>query len=127
MTRKQQKEENGDWALDKRISLATGINLIQLITIVWFGSSFYTTVTSNQTLNEKRFQEFADQRKTYNEQFSKMQESIMALTINTSAMAKDITTQSTDIKDIREWVRNPPSPQMVTPVMTPVIPQPQRQ
>lgn len=95
--------------MDKRVSLATGINLVQLIAIVWLGSSFYTTVNNNQTLNEKRFQEFAEQRRAYNEQMAKMQESIVALTINTSSIAKDVTTQSTNIKEISDLLHSIPS------------------
>ena len=40
--RKDTKEVSGSWAVDKRGNLATGINLVQLIAMIWFGASFFT-------------------------------------------------------------------------------------
>lgn len=108
-------KERGNWSLDKSINLATGINLVQLVAFVWFGASFYTTVSANQVLTEKRFTEFAEQRKIYNDQMMKMQDAQTNLTINMAAMSKDISSiskdvasQSTSINEISGMLRSQP-------------------
>lgn len=80
--------------------IIAGLGLGQFIAIIIFGTTFYNQVSNNQTNNEKRFQEFADQRKIYNDQMTKMQESQTGLTITTNGISKDIITQGLQVKEI---------------------------
>ena len=98
----KQRRGDGNWQVDKRVSLATGINMVQLIAVVWFGATFYTQVQSNQILTEKRFTEFTEQRKEFNDEMKNMQDAQTKLIIDMSSMSKDITTQSVSLKDISD-------------------------
>lgn len=102
-------QQNADWALDKRINLATGINLIQLLAVVWFGASFYTQVNANQVKNDDRFIAFAEQRKLSNDQMAKMQEDQGKVLVQISAMTERVNAQTDVIKDIRELLRPAPA------------------
>jgi hypothetical protein len=100
MTRSSEK-----WGIDKRVGLATGVNLIQLITIIWLGASFYTQVSSNQINNEKRFQDFSEQRKVYDMQMTKMQDVQTQMLVQLSAMSERMSSTTDAIKEVRDAVR----------------------
>lgn len=103
------KEITGSWAIDKRINLATGINLIQLVTIIWFGASFYTQVNANQLRNDERFSEFSEARKVQSEQMLKLQEAQNQLLVKISTMSERMDAQTDAVKDIRTILTTPGS------------------
>lgn len=101
------KDGKETWAIDKRINLVTGINLIQLVAIIWFGASFYTQVNANQLRNDERFTEFSETRKTQNDQMVKLQEAQNELLVKLSAMSERMNSQTDAVKDIRDILTRP--------------------
>src|SRR5258708_20947965 len=93
------------WGFDKKVGPATFINLAQLITIVWFGSSFYTQVNINQTHNEERFQQFAEQRKIQGDQMVKLQDAQDQLLIQLTTLSDHQQSTTEALKDIRDLLR----------------------
>lgn len=95
------------WAIDKRINLATGINLVQLVAVIWFGASFYTQVNANQLRNDERFAEFSEARKTQNQQMLKLQEAQNELLVKISTISERMSSQADVVKDIRDILTRP--------------------
>lgn len=58
--RKNEPDATKKWGIDKRISIPT---IMQLVAVVFFGSTFYNQVNNNQVKNEERFAAFAEERK----------------------------------------------------------------
>jgi len=103
------------WGIDKKVGPATAVNLVQLVTIIWFGASFYTQVNANQSKNEDRFSIYADQRKDQDAHIIKLEEDQNKILIQMSAMTERTNALTDVIKDVRDAVLREPQPRRAAP------------
>ena len=106
MASKDKTSDGTRWGFDKRVGPATIVNLVQLITIVWWAATFHTQVTDNQARNEDRFTQFSEERKTQSESMLKLQEAENQLLLQLTKLSdqQEITTEN--LKELRDVIQN---------------------
>lgn len=95
------KRAHETWSLDR----ATGINLAQLIVIVFASGVFYSQINANQAKNDERFEMFAKQRDSQTIQMGKFQEIQGQTLVQLSSLTERQSAQTEVLKDIRESLR----------------------
>lgn len=100
------KEKNSKWGVDKKIGLGTGINFLQLITIVWLGSAFYTQVNANQTKTDERFAAYDKQREISSQREEKLQEGLTQVMMTLTGITERMNTTTDAVKEVRDEIKN---------------------
>jgi hypothetical protein len=93
------------WGIDKRVGPATLVNVVQLLTIVWWASSFHTQVNDNQIRTDERFAAIAQERKIQDEEVAKMQDIQESMLVQMTGIKDKQDSTSDAVKDIRDLLR----------------------
>jgi hypothetical protein len=95
-------EKREGWGVDKKISIATGINLVQLLVVVWYGSAFYTQTNERFTTVDKQRTVQDTQLGTLQAAQLKAQEGQNQILVELAKMSERVNSQNDLIKGIRD-------------------------
>lgn len=98
------REKEG-WGVDRKVSIATGINLVQLLFVVWYGAAFYTQTN-------ERFDAVSKQRAAVDAQMAalqaaqiKAQEGQNQILVEMAKTSERMNSQNDLMKELRDAIK----------------------